>query len=233
MEMFHYLIRRCSGSENFALVKADMIPQLLNILNPVSLSFADCQEIHTCLVYAIYISFWLATPGGLANLEIEDDDGQQAVHKIVLKKVFAPSETYICHLCKNHCSIIDGAQSAEFLTLLAYLLQRYPSCQHTMDIVLQMPVVFTIPSCLTFFEHDNSIWTFLSSIMIAQQGWNTTREDQRQLWKNVQRMLRMEGIEDVFEEKLQNDMKTYLAADTVATLFDWNNLQGMNLPTLW
>ncbi|KAK2951241.1 hypothetical protein BLNAU_13857 [Blattamonas nauphoetae] len=200
MEMFLHLMQRCSLRVNLALVKADLIPQLLITLNPLDLSLADFQKIHTCLIYAISISFWLATPGGLPELEIEDDNEQQAVHKIVLKKVFAPSETYICHLCMNRYSIINGEQSAEFVSLLARLLQRYPSFQHTMDIVLQ--------------------------------GWNATREETRQIWKNVQRMLRMEGIEDVMEEKQRNNRKSFIGAVIVETLFDWNNVQGMNLQTI-
>ncbi|KAK2942478.1 hypothetical protein BLNAU_22589 [Blattamonas nauphoetae] len=203
MEMFHYLIQRCSLRVNFALVKADILPQLIITLNPLDLSLTDFQKIHTCLIYAVLISFCLATPGSLANLEIEDDNEQQAVHEIVLKQVLAPSEQYICHLCMNRFSIINGEQSSEFVSLLARLLQRYPSFQHTMDIFLVMPV----------------------------QELNAKCEETQQNWKNVQRMLRMEGIEDVFEEKLRNDRKSFIGAVVVATLFDWNNIQGMNLPT--
>ncbi|KAK2941480.1 hypothetical protein BLNAU_23597 [Blattamonas nauphoetae] len=72
-----------------ALVKADMIPQLVITLNPLSLPFDEAVDIHTCLMSNIKPSFWLSTPNGLARLEIKDHNGQQAVHETVLKQVLA------------------------------------------------------------------------------------------------------------------------------------------------
>ncbi|KAK2949846.1 hypothetical protein BLNAU_15241 [Blattamonas nauphoetae] len=233
MEMFDNLITNSSARVHYTLVQADLIPQLIFTLNPRSLSFAEAVDIHIHLLKIILISLWLATPDGLEDLEIEDENGQQVVRETVLKQVLVTSEKYTCHLCMNRYSIVDGDQSKYFLEILAQLLEIYPYHQPTTEIVLHMPVFLAIPSCLTFFENDESIWCFLSSMVNAQREWNITSGEVHQKWKKTHRMLRMEGIEDVIEENLQNDQNTSQGLQIVVNSLQWNNLLGMNLPNLW
>ncbi|KAK2952944.1 hypothetical protein BLNAU_12120 [Blattamonas nauphoetae] len=204
MKRLDSLIFKISAEVLLALVKADLIPQLINTLNPQSLSFDEAVDIHTDLMSSTMSSLWLATPDGLTELGIEDGNEQQAVRETVLKQVIVPSEKYICHLCVIRYSIVDGDQSYEFMLLHSTLLEISPYYQPTMDVVLHMPVVLTIPSSLTFFEVDRSIFWFLSNMIDTQREWNNQGGKERQLWKTVHRMLRMEGIEDVIEEKLRN-----------------------------
>ncbi|KAK2952646.1 hypothetical protein BLNAU_12474 [Blattamonas nauphoetae] len=111
MEIVTSLFWLCSNEVRYALVKADLIPQLLITLNPQSFSFTDAEDIHINLMNSINHSLWLATPRRLAKLGIEDNNEEQAVHKTILKQVVTPSETCICHLCVSRLSIIDGKQS--------------------------------------------------------------------------------------------------------------------------
>ncbi|KAK2950730.1 hypothetical protein BLNAU_14401 [Blattamonas nauphoetae] len=230
MEMLERLIKWCSAKVGLSLVKADLIPQLIPTLNPLSLPFTDAVEIHINLILINRQSLWLATPNGLKQLGIEDEDRQQAVHETILKHVLIPSEKYICHLCVNRYSIVDGEQSERFLLLLARLLEISPFYQPTMDFVLHLPVVLTIPSCLTFFENENSIWAFLISMNNPQREWNEQSLKVQQMWKTVTRMLRMEGIEDVIEEKLRNDQNGDFGGEIVNESIDLNNQLGMNPP---
>ncbi|KAK2948878.1 hypothetical protein BLNAU_16221 [Blattamonas nauphoetae] len=98
------LILLCSFQHQLALVKTDLIPELVITLNPQSLSFSEAADIHACLLEIIATSLRLATPEALAKLEIEDRDDQQAVHETVLQQVLVPSEKYICNLCVNSCA---------------------------------------------------------------------------------------------------------------------------------
>ncbi|KAK2953916.1 hypothetical protein BLNAU_11176 [Blattamonas nauphoetae] len=230
MKMLKSLIVCCSTNHKLALVKADLIPQLITTLNPHSLSFTETVDIHTCLLSIMYKFVHLATPLGLAQLRIEDDDEQQAVHETVLKQVLSPSEQYICYLCVIRYSIVDGRQCVDFVDLLATLLQISPLYQPTLIFFLNMPVVVTIPSCLTFFEYEVSIWTFLNEMTDAQRDWNKKRGEVQQMWNTVHRMLRMEGIEDVIEGKLRNDRNAYEGRAIVEYSIRWNNQLGMNLP---
>ncbi|KAK2952930.1 hypothetical protein BLNAU_12106 [Blattamonas nauphoetae] len=203
------LIKRCSTTYRFTLVKADLIPQLINTLNPQTLSFTEAEDIHINLMKLILESLWLATPYGLTCLEIADTFEPQSLLATIFMQTVAPAEGYICHLCVNRYSIVDGEQSRLFLILLARLLRISPFYRPTLEIVLHMPVVLTIPSSLTFFEAEQSIRPFLDGMIAHQRERNRTWREELQMWKEVDRMLRMEGIEDVMEEKLRNDKYSF------------------------
>ncbi|KAK2955009.1 hypothetical protein BLNAU_9940 [Blattamonas nauphoetae] len=230
MEMLDSLILLSSTHFKLALVKADLIPQLINALKPQSLSFTESVDIHINVMKSIRRFLWLATPGAQADLKLEDGDEQRAVQKTVLQQVLVPSEQYLCHLCMSRFSIIGRQLSEEFSFLLPAFVQIPPYYQPTMDIVLNMPVFLTIPSCLTFFETEFSNWMFLVDMNRIQRVWNKQKEEFQQMGNAVHRMLRMEAIEDVIEEKLRNDQNKTFGKYIVDDSIRWNNLLGMNLP---
>ncbi|KAK2960866.1 hypothetical protein BLNAU_4263 [Blattamonas nauphoetae] len=232
MKMLDDLVLWGSSNNLLLLVKADLIPQIVVTLNLQSLSFAETEDIHINVMRIIRNSLWLATWDGLTELEIEAHDEQQAVNETVFKQVLSPSEKYICHLCVNRFSIIDGDQSERFLRLLTHLLQISPYHQPTMDIIHHMPVILTISSCLTFFDKDFTIWTFLYRMNSAQREWNDKRGEVRQMGMKVHRMLRMEGIEDVMEERLRNDQDEEGDSIVVESIM-LHNQPGMNISQLW
>ncbi|KAK2956338.1 hypothetical protein BLNAU_8705 [Blattamonas nauphoetae] len=96
-----------SSKAHHTLVKADLIPQLIVTLNPQSVSLAETEEIHTCLLQIITDTFWLLAPESLQKLEIEESSEQQNVHETVLKQILAPSEQDIRHLCVHRYSRSD------------------------------------------------------------------------------------------------------------------------------
>ncbi|KAK2953028.1 hypothetical protein BLNAU_12017 [Blattamonas nauphoetae] len=229
MKLLARLIEWCSHQHRLALVKADLIPQLIASLNPQSLSFTEAVDIHINVMKSLTNSLWLGTPDGLTFLKIEDRDGQQAVHKTIFQQVVAPSEKYIWHLCVNRFSIIDGDQSFSFLQLLTYLLKLSPYFQPSTEFLIRVPVILTIPSCLTFFKHARSIYWFLYLMVKAQLEWNMEGGEVRQTGKTILRMLRMEGIEDILEKKLRNDENGTQGGQIVTDSINLNNLLGMNI----
>ncbi|KAK2948868.1 hypothetical protein BLNAU_16211 [Blattamonas nauphoetae] len=233
MKMLRILNWNSSAKSRLALVKADLVPQLIPSLNPLSLPFAEAVDIHINLMFTIRKSLWLATPDVLRLLEITDRNEKQAVHETVLQQVVTPSETYISHSCVNRFSIIDGELSTHFLALLASLLEISTSYQPAMDIIVHMPVVLMIPCCVSFFENEAILSSSLYDMNEIQRRWNKTRGYARRMKKTVYRMLRMEGIEDVIAEKLQNDKDEYVGRRIVEQAIKLNNQQGMNNPELW
>ncbi|KAK2963538.1 hypothetical protein BLNAU_1581 [Blattamonas nauphoetae] len=230
MEILNELIIHSSLKVRQALVKADLIPQLISTLNPLSLSFAETINIQIRVATIIWILLHLATQDCLTKLKIEDKNEQQAVHETVFKHVLVPSEKYIWHMCMNRYLFIADNKSMDFLQIITPLLQISPSYQPTMDFVLRMPIYLAIPSFLTFYEKDYAIWCFLHFMKGGQWNYNRKWGDQRHMWKIVLRMLRMEGFEDVIEEKLGNDRSTSHGRQIVASSIYLNNLLGMNLP---
>ncbi|KAK2948588.1 hypothetical protein BLNAU_16487 [Blattamonas nauphoetae] len=230
MEILISLYGWCSPKVRLTLVHADLVPQLIMTLNPLSLSFTEAADIHEYLMNSIVLSFKQITPYGLAKLGIKDRNEQQAVHKTVFTQVLVPSEKYICHLCTNRNSIINGKQSESFLELLAQLLEQSLYYQPTLDFVLHLPVFLPIPSCLSFFENERSIRQFLRDLVVTLREWNEKGGEVRQIWKTVHRLLRMEDIEDVIDTKLGNDKNASYGRSLVANSISLNNLQGMNIP---
>ncbi|KAK2952942.1 hypothetical protein BLNAU_12118 [Blattamonas nauphoetae] len=232
MKIVGSLILYCSSANRLALVKANLIPQIINTMNPQSLSFAEAVDIHINVMKSIQKSIWLATPDGLADNRIKHPDESQTINETILKQVLEPSKQYICYLCGKRYSIIDSEQSEEYMDFLAFLLTICPSYQPIMEFVLHMPVFLTIPSCLKFIESESSIWGFLLHMYNAQREWNKDRGEVRQRWKKVRRMLRMEGIEDVIEQRLRNDKNKLYGRCIVDQSIEWSNLQGLNLQKL-
>ncbi|KAK2961877.1 hypothetical protein BLNAU_3314 [Blattamonas nauphoetae] len=230
MKMFRYLILWSSAETLLDLVKANLIPRLIFTLNPQTLSFAEAEPIHITLYQIFGCLFYPATPSGLDSLKIEDRDGQQAVHETILKQVVAPVEKYIWHLCVNRFSFVHGTQSMFFQTLLVRILRISPYYQLTMDFILRMPIFLAIPSCLTFFENDGSMRSVLHEMIETQWEWNDQGGKVRQLGNTMHRMLRMEGIENVNEETLQNNKNGSDGRWVLFYSFRWNKMQGMNLP---
>ncbi|KAK2954418.1 hypothetical protein BLNAU_10586 [Blattamonas nauphoetae] len=209
---------------------ANLRTPCINTLNPLSLYFEEAVHIHTNLMLTINYSLLLTTPEALEELEIEDDDEQQAAHETVYQQVLAPSEKYLWHLCVNRYLLIEGGQSTYFLELLAHLLRISPHYQRTMDFVLRMPVILTIPSCLTFFEDGRTISLFLIEMVDIQREWNRKSGEERHMLKAVQRILRMEDNEDVIEQRLLYDQGSFDGGKIVYKSIEWSNLLVRNLP---
>ncbi|KAK2960211.1 hypothetical protein BLNAU_4764 [Blattamonas nauphoetae] len=70
---------------------------------------------------------------------------------------------------------------------------------------------------------------FSIELLSQIREWNEPGGEYRQMGTIVDRMLRMEGIDDAIEEKLRNDRNTTEGRCLVAGSIGWTNLQGMNL----
>ncbi|KAK2960163.1 hypothetical protein BLNAU_4716 [Blattamonas nauphoetae] len=138
MEMLGTLINLCSAKIRLAFFKADLITQLINSLNPQSLSLSDCEDIHINLMKIINCCIWLATPYGLEQFEIEDRDERRAVYETVFSQVLAPSEKF-------------------FLMLLAQILEISQYYQPTLDFVLHMPFRSMVAKLFLLRRHSSIV----------------------------------------------------------------------------
>ncbi|KAK2954259.1 hypothetical protein BLNAU_10758 [Blattamonas nauphoetae] len=131
MKMIRTLVWRVSATVHFTLVQADLIPQIVNTLNPQCLSLVEVENIHTCLSHVIRSSLAFSTPSGLSELKVEDGNEQQAVHETVLKQVLMPSEKYLCCL-----TFIENDESIFYF--LTYMIDAQREANKKMEEVLQM-----------------------------------------------------------------------------------------------
>ncbi|KAK2957245.1 hypothetical protein BLNAU_7839 [Blattamonas nauphoetae] len=205
MEILDDLFGTYSAKLHFALLNAELIPHIITSLSPSLLPFADCQDIHTHLISFIESSLWIATSPGLKTLQIEDSIESKSVNETILKHILVPSEGYIHHLCANRWSIVDDDQLYKFMRLLARIIGICPQDQPTMDFVLKLPVITAITSAITFCEFDLIIWRFLDETDKSQREWNKHSHSIGQSVKIVRRHLKMEGFDEVIEQRQQND----------------------------
>ncbi|KAK2940463.1 hypothetical protein BLNAU_24635 [Blattamonas nauphoetae] len=64
----------------------------------------------------------------------------------------------------------------------------------------------------------------------AQGEWNKRRGEEQRMWKTEVGMLRMEGFEDVTEQRLLNDQTDHSERCIGLYSIAWNNFLGMHLP---
>ncbi|KAK2960277.1 hypothetical protein BLNAU_4830 [Blattamonas nauphoetae] len=228
IKMLGTLISWCSTQDRLALVKADMIPQLINTLHPQSLSFVEAEDIHAFLLNFMTNSLWYSTPDGLESLENEDQYDQHNVYRTVFQHLLVPSESYILHLCQNRYSIVDGRLSSDFIFLLTRLLFISPFYQQIMDFVLHMPVVLAIPSCLAHLENDATISFFLIYTIDTHDDGNIIADELSRSRMTPLRSLMMEGFADVMEQKLQHIIFDSYEDEIVDYSISLNTFQGMN-----
>ncbi|KAK2956336.1 hypothetical protein BLNAU_8703 [Blattamonas nauphoetae] len=258
--MGHPVIQMCSAKLRLALIKADLIPQLVITLNTLSLSFVEKADIHINLMNSITWSIWLASPEGLTQLEIEDHHGQQAARETKQTEASDHFDQFLTPLWPTNTVWILSRQSPSIVAALSFTFAAtlsllpngsdpsLPFIAVCVDVIAaqdihvlpHLPSAFwislahqlvnlTTPSWLALFEPEGSVGTFLELMGDTQWEWNRTRGDERQMKKTVHRMLQMEGIEDVIDEKLRNRKNRFFVGWLDKASIRWNNLLGMNL----
>ncbi|KAK2955237.1 hypothetical protein BLNAU_9789 [Blattamonas nauphoetae] len=169
MKMVEILTHNCSAQQRFALVKADLIPQLIISLDPQSLSFDEAVDIHIDLIHILTASFSFTFPDTLATLKIPDCDEQQSVHETVLHQVLIPSEKYICHLCVNRFSIIDHRLCESSLSLLTQLITISPKIpvfsrqSRSMVATLSFSSTATLALLVDGWLEGDDLWEFANN----------------------------------------------------------------------
>ncbi|KAK2959910.1 hypothetical protein BLNAU_5107 [Blattamonas nauphoetae] len=86
MKIVGRLILYSSPKILHTLINADLIPQIIISLNPLSLSFAEAEDIHKYLIDIITKSIRLAALESLAYQGTNDDNELQTVHETILQK---------------------------------------------------------------------------------------------------------------------------------------------------
>ncbi|KAK2946482.1 hypothetical protein BLNAU_18587 [Blattamonas nauphoetae] len=185
------------------------------------------KKLHLALVNANLIPLIIDSLNVLSLSLTEEVDIHTSVMSVITCSFLLTTHVYVEDLETEDA---DEQQSVHETVLKKVLISSY--YQPTMDFIHQMPVGLTIPSYLTFFEDDESICNTLFSMNKFMQEWNETKGKSRQMWKTVDRVLRMEGIEDVIEGKLQNDQNEYFGGRIIVRSIDLSGQQGINAPKL-
>ncbi|KAK2945218.1 hypothetical protein BLNAU_19858 [Blattamonas nauphoetae] len=229
MKMLDSLLHNTSTRMHLRLINADLIVHLLTSLNPLSLSIADTQDIHSSVISIITLSLCLSNPYVLNALNIKDSSEQQAIHEAILNRVLVPTEAYIRYLCTNYSFIADGASSEQFTYLLTRPLETSQLSQPALTFVLDLPITLTIPSFLSFFEDNLTTLRFFFEFSRIVKELNRKDGEQSQTGQIIIRSLQKEGLEDVLQQQLQYTNTSFNAQAIVRYSVELNNLRGLNV----
>ncbi|KAK2958877.1 hypothetical protein BLNAU_6126 [Blattamonas nauphoetae] len=229
LRLLDRLSAKSSPQIQLKLVSIDLVPQIITSLSQQSLSFVDPVDIHTRLINVVKSGLQLATPRGLDRLADGHPFERQAVHKTVLEHVLVPSEEYLRRMSTNRFILADGDLADDFVDLLALILRISPFSQPTVDLLPQLSIFLTIPSCLTVFDFDLPFWSFLGVMVLSQEDWNKQGGNVRRSGATIFRCLRTEGLDDVLEQRLQNDLNGNIGEDLADYLIKLNAMLGMNV----
>ncbi|KAK2950818.1 putative Ubiquitin-conjugating enzyme E2 29 [Blattamonas nauphoetae] len=214
------------------LVSSGLIPKVVTSLNIFSLSFKEAEMIHHSLILIILAPVYYSKDMALGSLDSACPEIHQTFRETLHKSVILPTEGYIRHLCNNRYLIKDYFQSNFFVNLLLQLLAASLCHPSTMELALSLPICLTIPSALTFFEHDIPSLGLSVETSIKKRPWMRLNGEMQDPCGIVLRLLRSEGIDDVLEQRLNNDITEDKGREVVKSTINWNNLLGMNLNEL-
>ncbi|KAK2943242.1 hypothetical protein BLNAU_21868 [Blattamonas nauphoetae] len=162
MTMLSSVMSNCSENTRFSLVKADLIPQLVFILNPLSLSFTEAVDIHCPLLNIITVSLWPSTPDGLEHLGIQDASEQRAVHKTIVKQVLVPSENLRLPT-SSHLSNLDSGRCMNTSQIVPSIFSRPNFLASSILSLIQPP-----RHCSKLVRHTPA--TLFASLVVALTG---------------------------------------------------------------
>ncbi|KAK2945995.1 hypothetical protein BLNAU_19071 [Blattamonas nauphoetae] len=227
IKMLDSLLLNISTRMHLRLVNADLITHILTSLNPLSLSIADAQDIHSSIISIIILTLWLSNPYVLITLDIKDSSEQQAIHETILNRVLVPAEAYIRYLCTNYSFIADGASSERFPYLLTRPLDISQLYQPTLTFVLDLPITLTIPSFISVLEDNITTLRFFFEFKRIVKDWNKGDGKHSQKGQIIIRSLQTEGLEDVLQQQLQYTKTSYNAQCIVSYSVELNNLRAI------
>ncbi|KAK2955223.1 hypothetical protein BLNAU_9775 [Blattamonas nauphoetae] len=213
-----------------SLVTADLIPQLITSLDPLSLSFIEGKDIHLPLMGIFASMFKLAIPAELKDLDLDSPLGQQNINEIVLKHVLIPSEGFIRYFYANRYSIEDNINTYNILFMHYRLIKICANYQPIVDFVLALPVSLTFTSLMSFLEKDTTICQFLEGIVDAQKATIDIDDPSRQPYTSILRSLRMDGLEDVVNQLTVTLLDDYYGRIAVGRSIKLHIASGANLP---
>ncbi|KAK2961610.1 hypothetical protein BLNAU_3408 [Blattamonas nauphoetae] len=203
--------------------------KLVSSLDLFSPSFTEAEKLHNNLIGVTYDSLMALTERVRDTLQLHNDNEQQELGETVYCQVLLPLEAYIRYICSNRYSLVDGELPASSMLLLAKSLAICPYHEPTMRFVFRLPILPTIPSAMTFYERDIMNLSYRLTMLLAQLKYTTIGGETLNLWNIILRSQRMEGVEDLDEQRLNLDFGGAYGHKVAERAIEWNNLLGMNV----
>ncbi|KAK2963089.1 hypothetical protein BLNAU_2112 [Blattamonas nauphoetae] len=192
-----------SSPIQYQLVKTDLVPNVIAIVQPHTLSISGNEKMLNKLVRIICHCLGHAFPDFLEYIGLADTIDPFNHYEMIFQKVVLPSSQFVTFLMSNRL-ILNGKLFFSFMSILGTLLQMCQFHRPTLEFVLASPIAMTFTSCHSFIENDGDVWIPLSGINQSLTEWTEEGPEVAQSGKRMMQALISEGFEDTLEQRLMS-----------------------------
>ncbi|KAK2952675.1 hypothetical protein BLNAU_12324 [Blattamonas nauphoetae] len=219
-------------SRRLSLLDANLIPHIVNTLQPHTVPLADNDTFHYSFLSIITSSTIHGLSKEPTNPNTFDTNTNQTVHDTILRKVVFPSEEYFNNLCHNRFSCQTKVFSESTVTVIHNIFTMCACHPPTLRWMQSscFPLLWT--SFLDNHEKENSLQFTIWCMVNTCQRWKKDEEEVRKRGNEVIRVLNEEGQENDVEQKLMTNGERYQGTVVRRFSFELSTLLGLNLPQL-
>ncbi|KAK2959994.1 hypothetical protein BLNAU_4877 [Blattamonas nauphoetae] len=212
------------------LVESDLIPNVLETVQPHTQPISGNEEIISNLITIIEHFVTFASPSYIRNINLADAADIFNRREMIFQKVVIPSSEFVTSLISNRF-ILNEDLFKSFMNLLHLFIEISPYHQPTLEFVLASPIVIAITSCLSFIEDEYRFCLTLETIINATiDDWEDECPKVEQYGKRMMQALSSEGFEDTLEQILMNDKNGVFSPSVVDDCLQLSQLLGSNKP---
>ncbi|KAK2943460.1 hypothetical protein BLNAU_21643 [Blattamonas nauphoetae] len=210
------------------LMDSDLISQVLATIQPHTLPISGYETMFDNLIRIINTLLKLATPSSLSDLGITTAVDQLNHHEMIFRKGVLPSSRFVTFLITNQY-ILNRDLLSCFMSLLAIFILICPFHRPTLEFVLASPIVMANSSCLSFIEHDQTLWFSIGIINRSLKMWKAEGPELAQSGKRMIQALFSEGFEDTIKQMIKHDKSEFYSHNVVEHSHSISQSLGSNV----
>ncbi|KAK2955540.1 hypothetical protein BLNAU_9588 [Blattamonas nauphoetae] len=226
LDVLESTLTRCSSDNRMKMLNCDVIPGVMNILQPHTLSLPLERSLHHRVMRL------LKTVHYSTNIpeffDVSGSSRQSQMNDAIFEQVLIPSEAYLRSLCSNRYFVLEGEQMDSLLELFVCLIEISAFHSPTCTFVVSLPISLTVTSLSTFNSEFEK--RFFSNLRWLVPRWINAGPRTFAKGRTILRALNSEGLDDVLDQTLfalkpDRFLKITHSYENFASYFGANNLK--------
>ncbi|KAK2963670.1 hypothetical protein BLNAU_1235 [Blattamonas nauphoetae] len=233
LKVLSRLILFSSSPYQLNLIQANVVNQLLLILQPCSLEFSEHILIHADFIRILTYASQTSTPSRIRQLKTNYAVTNENVPEIVLNHVLLPAKDYLVHLISHRFSLMDTVQSELLPVLISLLLFVSPYHLPTFDYTFSLSLPLVHQCVLDLVQYDGVFFKLWFDISFNIPKWKEKRAEIKINGQIMIRSLVSEGLDDKTEQSLIHDIYGSYDDEIVPQIARHLCFFGGNVTTSW